>query len=51
MPYRDKYSPDARSLAEDLYPWPLDLEKAWQIIEDRLDKVRADAYAEGKEDA
>lgn len=47
---RDQTSQDAKSLAEDLCPWPLTLEEAWKIIEDRLDKVRADAHAAGRDD-
>ena len=44
---RAQASQDAKSLAEDLHPWPMTNEEVWAIIEDRLDKVRADAYVDG----
>ena len=51
MTTRDKISQDAKSLAEALSPdLPGTVEELWQVIEDRLDQVRADSYNEGFND-
>ena len=46
---RTQASPDTLALAEDLHPWPMTNEEAWEIIETRLDEVRADEYDTGYE--
>ncbi len=48
---RAQASPDTLALAEDLHPWPMTNEEAWEIIETRLDDVRADEYDAGYEAA
>ena len=52
MALRDEISQDAKNLALELVPAvPGTTEELWQVIEDTLDKVRADSYAAGVADA
>ncbi len=46
---RTQASPDTLALAEDLHPWPMTNEEAWEIIEAKLNEVRADEYDTGRE--
>ena len=46
---RAQASPDTLALAEDLHPWPMTNEEAWEIIEAKLEEVRADEYDTGYE--
>ena len=47
MTARDRVSQEAKSLAEDLHPWPGTVEEVWEIIDAKLEEVRADEHDTG----
>lgn len=48
---RNDYPQDVLDLVEELHPWPMHNEDAWEIVRKKLDKVYWDGVKKGSERA